>query len=103
MRLSIRDDAEPATSSRTTSPKRRRRSSSSTASSRSSASSETSKSALRVTRKIVHSTISIFGKSTGRKMANHALQRKVDAPRSNGQKTREELGHLHARETLLTG
>ena len=65
--ISMRDDAEPATSSRTTSPKRRRCSSSSTASSRSSASSDTSKSALRVTRKVVHSTISIFGKSSGRK------------------------------------
>ena len=77
----MRDDAELATSSRTTSPKRRRCSSSSTASSRSSASSETSKSALRDTRNVVHSTISIFGKSSRQEVADHALEREVQTPR----------------------
>ena len=63
----MRAETELETSTRTTSPNRRLRNSSSTASSRSSASSETSKSASRVTRKTLHSTISIFGKSEGRK------------------------------------
>ena len=68
-RSSIDRDIELLTSTRTTSPKRRRWSSSSTASSRSSASSDSSKSASRVTRNAARSTISMPGKSCGRKCA----------------------------------